>query len=83
MVTGDNVRTAVSVARECGLVTQSATVFLPTFASGGPQQPDARVEWTSVDDEDFKLDEETLRPILPAQTQLVEQDDDEPFEYNL
>jgi cation-transporting ATPase 13A3/4/5 len=34
MVTGDNVRTAISVARECGLVSHSASVYIPTFASG-------------------------------------------------
>lgn len=34
MCTGDNVRTAISVARECGLVSHSANVYIPTFASG-------------------------------------------------
>lgn len=36
MVTGDNVRTAISVARECGLVSHSASVYIPTFAKGEP-----------------------------------------------
>lgn len=34
MCTGDNVRTAISVARECGLVSHSANVYIPSFASG-------------------------------------------------
>src|ERR1700683_2345870 len=34
MVTGDNPRTAISVARECGLISQSAHVFQPAFIQG-------------------------------------------------
>ena len=34
MVTGDNPRTAVSVARECGIVNQTAHVFYPAFIAG-------------------------------------------------
>ena len=34
MVTGDNIRTAVSVGRECGMISQSCRVFLPTFVKG-------------------------------------------------
>lgn len=34
MVTGDNPRTAISVARECEMVGQSAHVFMPTFLEG-------------------------------------------------
>ena len=34
MVTGDNPRTAVSVARECGIINQAAHVFYPTFMEG-------------------------------------------------
>lgn len=34
MVTGDNPRTAISVARECGMVGPSAHVFMPTFVQG-------------------------------------------------
>jgi len=34
MVTGDNVRTAISVARDCGMVSQSAHVFCPSFIVG-------------------------------------------------
>jgi cation-transporting ATPase 13A2 len=34
MITGDNPLTAVSVARECGLITQTAYVFSPAFTRG-------------------------------------------------
>lgn len=34
MVTGDNVRTAISVGRECGMISQTCRVFLPTFLKG-------------------------------------------------
>jgi cation-transporting ATPase 13A2 len=34
MITGDNALTAVSVARECGLVSQAAHVFAPVFIQG-------------------------------------------------
>lgn len=34
MITGDNPLTAVSVARECSLISQSAHVFYPTFVHG-------------------------------------------------
>lgn len=34
MITGDNPLTAVSVARECGLINQAAYVFSPSFVRG-------------------------------------------------
>lgn len=34
MITGDNPLTAVSVARECGLINQAAHVFTPVFLRG-------------------------------------------------
>lgn len=35
MVTGDNIRTAISVGRECGMVSQTCRIFLPSFLKGG------------------------------------------------
>ena len=64
MVTGDNVRTAISVARECGLVSHSASVFISSFIPGTGTGEGARLDWSSVDDERNKLDEFTLRPIV-------------------
>jgi cation-transporting P-type ATPase 13A2 len=34
MVTGDNILTAISVARECGLMDRSAHCFVPRFVEG-------------------------------------------------
>lgn len=34
MCTGDNIRTAISVGRECGMVSESAKVYMPTFLKG-------------------------------------------------
>lgn len=34
MVTGDNILTAISVARECGLVDRQAHCFVPRFIRG-------------------------------------------------
>ncbi|WVQ83070.1 hypothetical protein IAT38_005208 [Cryptococcus sp. DSM 104549] len=63
MVTGDNVRTAISVARECGLVSHSASVYIPTFIPGTGTYEDARLDWSSVDDDKLKLDEWSLKPL--------------------
>ena len=63
MVTGDNVRTAISVARQCGLVSHSASVYIPTFVPGTGYTDEARLDWSSVDDEKDKLDEYTLKPV--------------------
>ncbi|KAJ1596290.1 hypothetical protein NDA14_003037 [Ustilago hordei] len=62
MVTGDNPRTAISVARECGMVGQSAHVFMPTFVEGGQKNPRAVIDWSSVDDDRIKLDPYNLQP---------------------
>lgn len=67
MVTGDNVRTAISVARECGLVSHSASVYIPSFMPGSGTGESARLDWSSVDDDTHKLDEYTLKPVI-AQT---------------
>ncbi|KAE8215245.1 hypothetical protein CF327_g1466 [Tilletia walkeri] len=61
MVTGDNPQTAVSVARECGMVEESAHVFMPTFVEGSSRHPNAVIEWTSLDDDSVHLDSYTLK----------------------
>jgi len=35
MCTGDNILTAISVARECNLIDKNAHCFVPHFAEGG------------------------------------------------
>ncbi|BEI83020.1 hypothetical protein CcaverHIS002_0308880 [Cutaneotrichosporon cavernicola] len=80
MVTGDNVRTAVSVARECGLISHSASVYIPTFVPGMGMGEDAMLDWTSVDDERHKLDEYTLKPLADESNNI---DDDDLPDYQL
>jgi len=63
MATGDNPRTAISVARECGMVGPSAHVFLPTFIKGSQKSADAVIDWSSVDDDRVKLDSYKLKPL--------------------
>ena len=36
MCTGDNILTAISVARECHLIDRSAHCFIPSFSDGRP-----------------------------------------------
>jgi cation-transporting ATPase 13A2 len=76
MCTGDNILTAISVARECNLIDKSAHCFVPHFAEGnienrGPfdnankitgdfQDPKARLSWESIDNNIYTLDEDTL-----------------------
>ncbi|WFD25838.1 hypothetical protein MNAN1_000805 [Malassezia nana] len=75
MVTGDNPRTAVSVARECGILGPSTSVFLPTFVRGSPAQPnDAMLSWTSTDDEGVQLHPDTLQPLRSDPLSLELQD---------
>ncbi|KAI4868368.1 hypothetical protein F4820DRAFT_138380 [Hypoxylon rubiginosum] len=65
MVTGDNILTAISVARNCGLIDKNAHCFVPHFAEGNARDPNARLQWESTDDAAFQLDYRTLLP-LPA-----------------
>lgn len=76
MCTGDNILTAISVARECALIDRTAHCFVPRFAEGvldichircatdwdsdGPRNSSARLTWQSVDNPLFGLDEKTL-----------------------
>jgi cation-transporting ATPase 13A3/4/5 len=39
MVTGDNILTAISVARECNLINKSAHCFVPRFVEGKGSPP--------------------------------------------
>lgn len=65
MVTGDNILTAISVARNCGLVDKNAHCFVPHFAEGNFRDPNAFLHWESIDDAAYQLDSRTLLP-LPA-----------------
>ncbi|KAI0408156.1 hypothetical protein F4802DRAFT_605184 [Xylaria palmicola] len=76
MVTGDNILTAISVARNCGLVDRNAHCFVPHFAEGNFRDPNARLQWESIDDTAYRLDDRTFLP-LPAP---VERDASLPYD---
>ncbi|KAL7274630.1 hypothetical protein RUND412_002462 [Rhizina undulata] len=63
MCTGDNILTAISVARECRLVEKGAHVFVPHFVEGDRHSPYAKIRWESVDNRLLVLDENTLMPL--------------------
>lgn len=81
MCTGDNILTAISVARECGLIDRDSPCFVPHLDSKYLQfwqerahlihlgthhlDPNASLTWESVDDPTAKLDEKTLMVSLP------------------
>ncbi|KAJ4483302.1 hypothetical protein J3R30DRAFT_3834078 [Lentinula aciculospora] len=83
MITGDNPLTAVSVARECGLVNQAAYIFFPTFVRGDATVPDAKVEWTCMDDPLWKLDTYSLKPLSPPLHHTAEADEIGYHDYSL
>ncbi|KAJ9474275.1 putative Vacuolar cation-transporting ATPase YPK9 (putative) [Pseudozyma hubeiensis] len=56
MCTGDSVLTAVSVAKECGILGAQAEVFSPRIGA----KEKGEIEWISVDNASRKLDAYTL-----------------------
>ncbi|TDZ14946.1 putative cation-transporting ATPase [Colletotrichum orbiculare MAFF 240422] len=65
MVTGDNILTAISVARESNLISKTAHCFVPRFAEGQSADPGARLQWESIDVSGFELNDQTLLPLAP------------------
>ena len=65
MCTGDNILTAISVARECDLIDRTAHCFVPHFVQGDYRTPLAKLSWESVDNPVFQLDENSLEPLPP------------------
>lgn len=63
MVTGDNILTAISVARECSLINKTAHCFVPRFVEGHSRDPEAKLVWESIDNSLYHLDESTLVPL--------------------
>ncbi|EAU91429.2 P-type ATPase [Coprinopsis cinerea okayama7 len=72
MITGDNPLTAVSVARECSLISQAAHVFYPTFSHGNASIPTSKLEWSCMDDPLWQLDSYSLKPLTPPPHHTVE-----------
>lgn len=68
MVTGDNILTAISVARESNLIDKTAHCFTPRFVQGNSTDPNSHLQWESIDNNMLRLDEATLLP-LPAPPQ--------------
>ncbi|KAL8968228.1 MAG: hypothetical protein Q9197_004991 [Variospora fuerteventurae] len=67
MCTGDNILTAISVARECSLIDRTAHCFVAHIAEGDAQDPNARLSWQSVDNPLFVLDTRTLTMLVACQ----------------
>jgi cation-transporting ATPase 13A3/4/5 len=65
MITGDNILTAISVARECGMINKTAHCFVPRFLTGDMRDPNASLQWESIDNQVFRLDPRTLLPLPP------------------
>lgn len=80
MITGDNPLTAVSVARECGLINAAANVFSPAFTIGNSMISESKLEWASMDDPGWTLDSYSLKP---GPGLLHESDDLEYQDYSL
>ncbi|EJD02982.1 Ca-transporting ATPase [Fomitiporia mediterranea MF3/22] len=79
MITGDNPLTAVSVARECGLINQTAHVFSPVFVEGNPSAPLAKLVWPCMDDPLWTLSDYSLKPLDPPPHHTVESADEISF----
>ncbi|EHA57052.1 hypothetical protein MGG_06925 [Pyricularia oryzae 70-15] len=65
MVTGDNILTAISVARESNLIDKTAHCFIPRFIHGNSTDPNSQLQWESIDNNMLQLDEKTLMPLPP------------------
>jgi cation-transporting ATPase 13A2 len=63
MCTGDNILTAISVARECNLINKAAHCFVPRFVVGHSKDPTSQLQWESIDNHLYQLDEKTLLPL--------------------
>ncbi|VBB88437.1 Vacuolar protein with a possible role in sequestering heavy metals, putative [Yarrowia lipolytica] len=66
MCTGDNVLTAISVARECEMVpSHEVQVFVPSFEESPEHETGLAIRWESVDNNNLTLNSATLRPLNP------------------
>ncbi|KAJ5693339.1 cation-transporting ATPase [Penicillium macrosclerotiorum] len=63
MCTGDNILTAISVARECEMIGLKEQVFIPHFMEEPGLVTKTSLLWESVDNPDMKLDPRTLLPV--------------------
>ncbi|CAG8797263.1 16074_t:CDS:10, partial [Gigaspora margarita] len=77
MCTGDNVLTAISVSRECGLINKASKVYVPIFAQGSSLSSRASILWESLDNPKDSLDSTTLKD-FPSEYPFIG-----PYEYDL
>ncbi|KAF9298618.1 hypothetical protein BGZ74_009293 [Mortierella antarctica] len=63
MCTGDNVLTAISVSKECGLINSARDVYAPRFLAGDCKSESSRLVWENVNDERITLDPILLKPV--------------------
>ncbi|KAJ6171641.1 hypothetical protein N7470_000708 [Penicillium chermesinum] len=63
MCTGDNILTAISVAKECKMIGPDEDCYIPHFVEEPGLLPRTKLYWESVDDPEFTLDQRTLLPI--------------------
>ncbi|GAB1209045.1 hypothetical protein APSETT445_007810 [Aspergillus pseudonomiae] len=64
MCTGDNILTAVSVARECGMVSKSEQCFIPHIVEDRSHGLASSLCWENVDNPALKLDPSTLMMLV-------------------
>ncbi|RGB37802.1 hypothetical protein C1646_733303 [Rhizophagus diaphanus] len=68
MCTGDNILTAVSVSRECGLVNKNTKTYIPRFTEGSSVTPRAEIVWENLDNPKDLLDSKTLKPLTQRES---------------
>ncbi|KAJ5502001.1 ATPase P-type K/Mg/Cd/Cu/Zn/Na/Ca/Na/H-transporter [Penicillium fimorum] len=70
MCTGDNILTAISVARECNMLGRDELCFIPHFVEAPGLSSKISLIWECVDNSDLQLDPRTLLPINTVETDL-------------
>ncbi|KIL68855.1 hypothetical protein M378DRAFT_190708 [Amanita muscaria Koide BX008] len=83
MITGDNPLTAVSVGRECSIISQTAHVFSPIFTHGNSSTEASKIDWSCMDDPTWHLDGYSLKPHAPPLHHMVEEGDVDYPDYSL
>ncbi|KAF3019501.1 hypothetical protein E8E15_003598 [Penicillium rubens] len=70
MCTGDNILTAISVARECNMLGRDELCFIPHFIEEPGISSKISLIWECVDNPDLQLDPRTLLPMNDAEVDL-------------
>ncbi|CAG8470103.1 3122_t:CDS:10, partial [Acaulospora colombiana] len=84
MCTGDNVLTAISVSRECGMISKNAKVYVPRFEQrSGNSDSGSSIVWQCLDDQEDLLDSRSLKPIIRSSQPFSEFPFIDPYEYDL